>query len=91
MTLNDELEKERLAALAEAPEHDPEQYQPGSFGCHEALHTTSLLMESVPRQLLNHPTILHDPEFYALTSEAHTALFDLYQAIGAKHLTESKA
>ncbi|KXF77725.1 hypothetical protein ATN84_10365 [Paramesorhizobium deserti] len=91
MTTNDELEKARQEALADAESHDPKDFMPGSFGCHEALHATSILLDSVGRHLLCHPTILHDPEFYALADQAHAALFDLYQAIGAKHLEEEGA
>jgi hypothetical protein len=91
MTIDNEVEKARLEGLADAESHDPKDFMPGSFGCHEALHTTSILVDSVGRHLLSHPTILHDPQFYALADQAHAALFELYQAIGAKHLEEESA
>jgi len=64
---------------------DPKEFQPGSYGCHEALHMASFFMESVDRGLVAHPTVTLNPEWFALASQAHDALFALYQAIGAAH------
>ncbi|MBL0375209.1 hypothetical protein JJB09_24645 [Rhizobium sp. KVB221] len=83
----EESEQERLASLAKAEIENAEAFLPGSFGCHEALHAASIMTDAVARNLLEHEAILLDPEFYRLASAAHTALFDLYQAIGAKHLS----
>ncbi len=85
--MNDEaeLERERRTDLAKV-NIEPEKFIPGSYGCHEALHTASLLMEMVSRHLIEHPTIMLDREFYARARRIHGDLFDLYQAIGAKHL-----
>ena len=85
---NSEYEQDRLNALKEAEIENPEWFAPGSFGCHEVLHTASIMMETVSSHLADHPAILLDPEFYSLARDAHTALFDLYQAIGAKHLAD---
>ncbi|WP_242219429.1 hypothetical protein [Shinella zoogloeoides] len=82
----EDVETERLAALAEAHIEEPEKFAAGSYGCHEALHTASVMADNIGRHLLEHPAILLDAEFYALASKAHSALFDLYQVIGAKHL-----
>lgn len=67
-------------------EINPENFAPGSFGCHEALHMAWFLMESVERGLAEHAAIKAKPEWTALADKAHQALFDLYQAIGREHL-----
>lgn len=84
--IDTEIEKERLTALAATEIEDPDKFIPGSFGCHEALHTASVFMEMVYSHLVVHPTILQDSEFYRHAHDAHDALLKLYQAIGAKHL-----
>jgi hypothetical protein len=85
----DEIEQERLEALSERDAEEPgwrERYKPGTFGCHEALHTSALLMELVGSRLMEHGAIIQDERRYALADRAHRALFELYQAIGAIHL-----
>lgn len=62
------------------------KYAPGSFGCHEALHMAEFMRGSVERALIDHPSIQANPEWSAKAMEAHQALFDLYQMIGAQHL-----
>lgn len=88
-----EIEKDRQdrlrQPLADRERSDAEllaNYGPGSFGCHEALHTASIIMEMVDERLCGHPAILANPDWYRLASEAHTALYNLYQAIGERHL-----
>ena len=61
-------------------------YEPGSFGCHEALHMASVLGEIVDERLRNHPAVQLNHEWRAKASEAVQALFDLYNMIGGKHL-----
>lgn len=61
-------------------------YDPGSFGCHEALHTAGVVMDLVETSLVDHPAIGGRPEWHELATKAHKALFDLHQAIGAEHL-----
>lgn len=89
----EEIEAMRLERLAEAAvDRDVDQttlvaqVAPGSFSCHEALHTTSVVMDMLDSHVCDHPSVLADPEWYRLASEASTALYNLYQAIGAKHL-----
>ncbi|WP_439623971.1 hypothetical protein [Shinella sp.] len=84
----DRLEAERIAAIRNASVRDPEKFQPGSYGCHEALHAASMLTEFASTQLLAHPAILLDSDFYRRAHDIHAALFDLYQAIGEKHLAD---
>lgn len=81
-------EQQRLADLAEIGDVDLSQYAPGTFGCHEAMHTTSLMLDMTDDLLLQHPAILANPDFYRLAGEVHEALFALYQAIGEKHLAD---
>jgi len=60
---------------------------PGSFGCHELLDRAALLAQVVESQLLSHPACVARPEWYRLVREAVTALNELYQAVGAEHLS----
>lgn len=83
-----EIEEERLEALKEyEPEHLA-AIEPGSFGMHEALHTTSVVMEIVASHVMESPAIVKDPELYRLAHQAHENLFNLYQAIGNEHLRD---
>ena len=84
-----EAERERLDALAERDSEEPgwrERYAPGSYGCHEAFQMTSFLANAVASELLEHGAIAQNAEWYDMAERAHRALFDLYQAIGARHL-----
>ena len=83
----EEIEQDRLARLttaAEDRESESEEliadFAPGTFGCHEALHTASIVVNLVDERLCEHPAILANPAWYRLASEAHTALYNLYQA-----------
>ena len=87
-TADADHEQQRLADLAEIGDVDLTQFAPGTFGCHEAMHTTSLMLDMTDDHLLQHPTILANPEFYRLAGQVHEALFALYQAIGEKHLAD---
>ncbi|QRI65002.1 hypothetical protein JQ506_08495 [Shinella sp. PSBB067] len=88
-----ELEDERLRQLdILAGEHGmtpPEllaQYASGSFGFHEAVHTTSIVLDLVDDQLLHHPAIAGNSDWFRLAARASEALFNLYQAMGAAQL-----
>jgi len=89
----EEFRLERLKEAADDREMTPEElakaFAPGSFGCHEAMEGASIFMDSVDRHLCEHPAILANPDWYQLASEAQTALFNLYQAIGAVHVPAS--
>ena len=90
----DEIEQLRQEALADAMETvgAPSEadlvalYSPGSFGCHEALHATSMAMDMVDGHVLEHPAIVANAEWYRLAADAHGTLFALYQAIAEQHL-----
>lgn len=65
---------------------DPDRFDPGSFGCHEALHTTSLILSILHEHLSTHPSIQANPEWRNQVGEVEDILANLYQEIGAVHL-----
>lgn len=91
MRTADEIEAERIERLEQldrehADEPDwRERFAPGSFGCHEALHTASILQAVLDDHLLDHPAVALDREWFAWASRASEALAQLYQAIGRRH------
>lgn len=64
----------------------PPGFEPGSFGCHEALHIASVLAEMVDERLCEHEAVKANSDWVRLANDARTALFELYQAIGREHL-----
>jgi len=84
-----ERDRQRLAQelAAESGEDWAEGYRPGSAGCHELLDRTALLTDMLERYLLAHPACVARPEWYLLTEQAAAALRELYQRVGAEHLT----
>lgn len=91
---DDDIEAARQEHLAElletygvsTPEELAQHCAPGTFSCHEALHTTSLLMRAVSADLMDHPAVATRAEWFRLAAQAHDLLFELYQAIGEAHL-----
>ena len=63
-----------------------EGYLPGSFGCHEALHLTSVILSVLNVHLTMHPAIQANPEWRNRVGEVEDMLAELYQEIGAAHL-----
>ncbi len=61
------------------------------YATHEALHMSWFLMESVERGLVEHDAVKNNPEWAELAKTAHQTLLDLYQAIGATHLSKQSA
>lgn len=51
---------------------------------HEALDRVYILMETLGNYVSDHPCAQRFPDIAAQCEVAHTALFDLYQLIGAK-------
>jgi len=85
-----ELEDERLKQLdilaaerSMTPSDLLAQYASGSFGFHEVVHTTSIVLDLVDDQLLHHPAIAGNAEWFRLAAKASEALFNLYQSMGA--------
>lgn len=88
-----ELEDERLKQLdilaaerSMTPSDLLAHYASGSFGFHEAVHTTSIVLDLVDDQLLHHPAIAGNDEWFRLAAKASEALFNLYQSMGATQL-----
>ena len=67
-------------------EFETDRYKPGSFGCHEALHLTSVLAGLVEEQLVNHPAVQMSQQWRLKAEKAACLLHELYQDIGSKHL-----
>jgi len=86
-----DVRRERQQAITElVAEHGPnwaEEYKPGSFGCHELLDRTLLAAETVERSVLSHPACAQREDWYELAERAVAALNELYQRIGAEHLS----
>ena len=84
--------QEHLAAVAAEQEPDWEtRYEPGSFGCHELLDRVMLLGDLLEGQVLEHPACALKEEWHHLASRAVEALRELYQRIGAEHLSVEDA
>lgn len=91
----DEVEKEWLQALAErreaefaGPDHRSleARFGPGSFGCHEALHVTQVLVDMIERELLSHSAVLLNPSWYRQVREAQARLRSAYTSVAEEHL-----
>jgi hypothetical protein len=66
--------------------------EPGTFGCHEALHLARTFMIVVEQHLAVHPAVRANPEWEALATTAVRALGDLYHAIRtANHAAQDPA
>ncbi|MGJ7041966.1 hypothetical protein J2Y63_005244 [Shinella sp. BE166] len=83
----DILAEERAMTSTELLAH----YTSGSFGFHEAVHTTSIVLDLVDDQLLHHPAIAGNTEWFRLAARASESLFNLYQAMGAAQLATKAA
>ena len=66
-------------------------YNPGSFGCHELLDRTALVVDILERHVVQHPTCVQKAEWFALAREASTILNRLYKEIGCEHLSNADA
>lgn len=53
-----------------------------AFTIHEALHTTSLVVDLWDREIVEHPALSNKPEIKALAERACEAMAEVYQAIG---------
>lgn len=89
-------EEDRLSALEERRRVDAkdgpdrpsleERFGPGSFGCHEAMHVTQLVVDLIERQLVQHSAVLLNPVWYAQVREAQGLLYHAYSAAADQHL-----
>jgi len=64
---------------------NPEMFEPGTHGCHEAFHVASILMAMVDEQLCQHPSVQMNPQWQNFADIARENLFALYQSIGRVH------
>ena len=62
------------------------RYRPGSFGCHELLDRTAMVMGLVDDYVLSHPSCALEEDWYLLAERAVSALNELYQRVGERHL-----
>jgi hypothetical protein len=69
-----------LKAATEAKEMAQRPYD---YGTHECLDRTFLVMEMLS-YVSEHPQVKECPEWEDLVGKAHSALWDLYQAIGQR-------
>lgn len=93
--VSDAYEEERLQALAEreaaefaGPDHSSlaVRYGPGSFGCHEAMHVTQVVVDLMERELLSHSAVLLDSFWYDKVREAQALLRSAYNHVAEAHL-----
>ena len=89
VSLSSEVEvarQEYLEELKADSRHLPDQFAPGSLGCHELLDRTSVVMDSLERFILSHPSCVQNKQWFSLAYQATAALNELYQQVGAEHL-----
>lgn len=93
-----ELEDERLKQLdilAQERSMTPQEllanYASGSFGFHEGVHTASIVLDLIDEQLLHHPAIAGNTEWFRLAARASEAIFNLYQSMGAAQVARHAA
>jgi hypothetical protein len=86
---NVEQERERQARelAADSGEDWAKEYAAGSAGCHELLDRTALFAHMLEQHLLGHPACVARSDWYVLAEQATAALRELYQQIGAEHLS----
>lgn len=81
--------KYRKKLLKERDKEDKnwrDRFQPGTMGCHEALHTVNMIVGIIDDNLCKHPAIVMNKEWYKDASKAAQLLADLYQKIGQDHM-----
>jgi hypothetical protein len=76
-----------IRELEEASGSDwAKEFLPGTFGCHELLDRTSLMLNILESNLLEHPACVANADCYGLAEKAAAALRELYQQVGRDHL-----
>ncbi|MDI7864074.1 hypothetical protein MRS76_19175 [Rhizobiaceae bacterium n13] len=87
--------QERIEAICHGYDSTPEElihkFQPGTLGCHEALHAASLLMDLIDNRLTEHPAVALNAEWHKLAMVAQAAVCDLYRAINEVHMPRDGA
>lgn len=87
---DEEIEEDRKRALADFENLIQADFLPGSYGCHEALHTAHLMTDIVERHLLTHPAILLNADWYRRAHRAVHEIGTLYQEIGSAEPAKRK-
>lgn len=64
-----------------------EQFGPGTYACHEAFHTTSILV-GLANDLVEHESIKLNPSWRSQLNEIIEKLVMLYENISAEHLPD---
>ena len=86
-----EVEQDRQQQASELAADSGEDwadgYRPGTFGCHELLDRTAVLVDMLEQHVQTHPACVANAEWFLLAEQAATALRELYQQVGAEHLT----
>lgn len=78
-----------MSELDDHPEswlEKPDNYVPGSMGCHELLHMVNFFAHSLDTEICEHPAVKNDEDWEIAANDARRSLERLYQLIGAKHL-----
>jgi ClpX C4-type zinc finger len=73
------------------PKRPPFPNDPGSFGCHEALHLAKVFGEIIDRYLVAHPAIRWNPDWNTSATKIVQALRDLHQSISSQHFDAEPA
>lgn len=88
MTDPREVEEFRVKLLAEGEEI--KDAGPGTWYCHEAIHSVSIFLNMWDQEVFSHPSILNNPEWFAKAEDILTKIYELYQDIGAEHLIDEE-
>jgi len=84
----EELREQHIEELeAEGGPDWAKAHQPGSISCHELLDRTSLIADNVEAFIVAHPACVQNKEWFALAERAASTLHELYQRVGAEHLS----
>jgi hypothetical protein len=87
-----EIEKDRQEYINDVKDAEDDwegMSKPGSYGCHELLDRTALIMKNVEEFIVSHPACLSNKEWFALARQASESLHELYQQVGADHLEKT--
>jgi hypothetical protein len=71
------------------PEKAKPDFAPGTMGCHELLHMAAYLTHAIDAEIMGHPALAQRPKWRKHALKALNAMSDLYQAIGAEHLSST--
>lgn len=67
-----------------------DNFKPGSYACHEALHMADVILSMIYDHLVDAPAISNNEEWSKLAMNARSAVDKLYQAIASEHFKDTK-